>query len=248
MPEFIVVCRSDFIGFKSLLASRLIEAGTGTERIFELTCADGLAVSCGVGSLARALARLMLFDLRAFELERFAACLPYELAGERAVISRAMALTRPDKWLCHTEGLLNEFLSENSVIAVDGFMRFRLQCVEEEWAEAVERAGEELLLLRQRYGLLRLLAEVCEAELATGGAKIVRLILHEDGTVVVTEKDCCRIESSCAGEAGIMGLLIGLAPSCVEVFDLSGGAENGLICSIRAVFGGKARIFVKKDG
>ena len=75
----------------------------------------------------------------------------------------------------------------------------------------------------------------------------VRLILHSDGTAVLTDKNRCRIESAAAEEASILGMLTGLGPGYIEVYDLSGGKRRELIGCIIAVFGKKVHIFTEKS-
>ena len=195
---------------------------------------------------SKALSDLLTLDLRCFETARLVSLLPLDIRDRRLVLPRALALSFEEKPF-DASRRIEEYLCENSLFIAEGFLRFRLPEVMEAWAAAVDRAGEELLLGREYASLMQLLAAVAEAETGTGCSRSVRLILHADGSATVSDPVSCRIESAGADGAGIMGILIGLAPDEIEVYDLTGGAHAGLLEAIRRVFGKRARIFVSNN-
>lgn len=248
MPRYTVASYSCGRVFKSLLVNRLkrslpqaVICGSTENTLTVETAEEELSL------LALALAEFLTIDLRVPETARLSGLLPLDLRDRQLLLPKALQLTDSRKWVKPAAEALHGYLETERFMVAEGFLRFRLQQTVEEWAAAVDRAGAELLLQKERMSLMLLIAEVMQAECPESSSGAVRLILHGDGACTLTDENGCRIESTSASEPGIIGLLLGLAPECVEVYDLTDEGRHTLTESIREVFGLRARIFVKRS-
>ena len=149
------------------------------------------------------------------------------------------------RWVGLAAEKLGEYLEEESLIAVEGFLRFRLQCVLEDWGLAVDRVCGEMLARREYEGIMELISLISDSSCdAPPRPRTARVVIHPDGSGTVTDS-FRRVEYSAAEDAGIVCLLLGLAPDKVEVYDLSKECGRALAARIRLIFGEKASIFVK---
>lgn len=248
MPLY-TVCGFEYgEGFGPLFERRLAEYGLEKSTV----SSSGAVVTADIeadrlGALASAAARLILEDLRYTELKRLASLLPLSVRERKSLLPLAMELSGETDRFEEVRAELITCLAENDLLVVEGALRFRLQGVLEAWAIAVDRAGEELLLRQEYCALMQLLSVVADAEGSPGFPRRVRVILYPDGSSAVTDQRAFRIESSSSEGACLIGLLLGLSPEYIEVYDLTDGRSRSLLESIRIVFGGKARIFIKQS-
>ena len=223
--------------FQKLLSRRLMKAGE------EFIPEGGALLVKKDQAAAGAISDCILYDLRPPELARLIGLLPVSLRMRNAILPRAMELASRKDHGAYAKKAVTEFMRGENRLIAEGFLRFRLPAVCEDWALAVDRAGEELAIGNEYAELLRLLAEAAGPEEPKCGGDVV-LILHADGSASVTDERGRRVESCAADEESLLPLIAGFAPDSVSVYDLTGGAKRGLLASIREVFGGKACFFI----
>lgn len=195
--------------------------------------------------LALALAELLTVDLCCFETARLCAMLPEEIRAQGAVLPRALAVIDRRRWVGMAKTKLEEYLSSESIIAAEGFLRFRLQPAVEDWALAVDKACGEILLRREYESIMELISLISDASPgAPPHPRTARVIIHPDGSGTVTDS-FRRVEYTAAEDECIVCLLLGLAPDKVEVYDLNAAGSAALRERIRRIFGERARIYIK---
>ena len=124
------------------LPKRLREAGAFYERE-----ADRVILSADPCSAA-AITALILSEVRPLELIRMAELLPKELREDGRVILRAEELSRSLRHAARIREEVLAYMERESVLIIEGFVRFRLQFLTDEWAVALDRAAEEIAFLR----------------------------------------------------------------------------------------------------
>lgn len=227
--------------FAHAFAKRLRERGVHYKK-------DGGAVTVekddyDTSALAEAAALAMLEVHRPAEILRLMSLLPYPLRTEGAVFRCALKLA---KRRTHEEAItkgVREYLEENEVFHADGFLRFRMSEVIEDWAEDVDKAGIEIASGIEYAELMRLILFAAE-ERTEGSGGEANLILHPDGSCTVNGRGGVRAEFEIPEKGAIMAMLIGLGPEKLTIYDFSEGNALGLVCSILSVFGERTCIFI----
>lgn len=197
----------------------------------------------GIAALSKVLADLMLCDLRPFEIMRLINLLPKELRDKGIIFQYSLKITSE----CHTRDLIEksiaEYLLAESVFVVEGFLRFRNTIMLEEWAAAVDKAGEEHLLAveyRDILKTLRLVNSIDATDCEDNGAVV---ILYGDGSCTIT-MGCIRIECCKVQQSRIISLLVTLAPVKVTVYDLTDGSGIRITNILYAVFNKAMTLYV----
>ncbi|MBR0136253.1 MAG: hypothetical protein IJM18_08625 [Clostridia bacterium] len=225
----------------TLLKRRFEENGSASAEIES----SGSAVSVEFSKEAvTALARFILYDLKPCELARLSGLLPAARRERSAILAISAEMTNESVYYDDVVNALTEYARENALINVEGFLRFRIPFVLEDWAAAIDRAGEEFLLCREYASLLKLLDLIgCGAPY---GEKALCLILHEDGSCVITDRRGARIECESIEAQSLVALLVCFAPEKLEVYDLTSSGRLPILRTIRNVFGERAEFFVVK--
>ena len=224
--------------FCRLLAKRLRAAGEE-----HLESENGLLVK-GTPAAAGAISDAIVRDLKPLELARLVSLLPVSLREKREILPRAMELTKNDKQLDFAREAVQEYISWENLLIAEGFLRFRLPEVLEDWALAVDKAGEELLLRREfaeLTGIFCAFSTMLDAENLDGE---LTLILHRDGSFVLNGGNGIRVESERTDKESIIELLESFDPKRLTVYDLTEGAGRSVTKGIKKRFGNKAEIFM----
>ena len=116
-------------------------------------------------------------------------------------------------------------------------MCFRMRAALADWQLCVERAAADQMLCREYTELMELLRSVAPPRLGE-----VSVCLHPDGSCTLTDDSDACIEYVDCSEDGILSLLVGMSPSRLTVYDLSGGSSR-LPETIARVFAGRVRIY-----
>ncbi|MBO4848004.1 MAG: hypothetical protein J5586_02515 [Clostridia bacterium] len=200
-------------------------------------------------AFAEALAGHILKDLKSCELSRLAVLLPVSLRERELILPLASQLADRTDHSGYAAGEITRLLDETRLLIPEGILRFRLPLVLDSWAMALDRAGEELLIDREYTELLMLLGLMTQIG---GSGRVngeVRLILHADGSCVISGGSGQRIECAEADAGELMAILAGIAPERISVYDLTGGKSIGIMHAIRAFFGERASFFISvSDG
>lgn len=234
MPNLIVSSMEYGDIFPKLLAKRLGAYGEEAVRRGEkyLLRKSDLTV--------KAIAETLLYDLKPLEMARFLNFLPMTLRDKKEILPRAVKLVPDEKHAEYVFNAVKDYIAEENVLIAEGFLRFRLPLLLDEWAIAVDRAGEEHILSEE----YRMLIDYFSFEDSDGEANMV---LYGDGKIVLSLENGSRIEATGDEDGSILNLLYALDPESIFVYDLSGGRSGDLIAGIRKHFGRRACFFVKRD-
>ncbi len=230
------------VDLESLLAARLRETGAP----YALSAAPGgvgvgMEGPQGVCGLAQALATVLVHDLVPFEAAAMADETPLSRADRKRVLKGAVEAARKREDLSETVQRLSGYLREEGKLCLEGFLRFRMPETLLFWRLCVEEAFSNLLLEKEyteAADVLRLLLNErpprCPA---------LRLCLHGDGLCSLTDGGELRMEYVDESGEGIISLLIGMAPTRLIVYDLSGGARRELVKALTEIFSGRVCLY-----
>ena len=221
-----------------LLARRLQQCGCA---FTAEPVAGGVAVSVpgreALPELSEAIALLLCRDLQYFELARMTDALPLTLQQKQEVLTAALESARSMERLEGIRAQLMEYLAAQPLLNVEGYMCFRMRAALADWQLCVERAAADQMLCREYTELMELLRTVAPPRLGE-----VSVCLHPDGSCTLTDDSDACIEYVDCSEDGILSLLVGMSPSRLTVYDLSGGSSR-LPETIARVFAGRVRIY-----
>lgn len=197
-------------------------------------------------ALATALAELMHFDLRHFELADMTARLSYSLEGKQRILKNALKSTEELPCPDSIVSKLCEYLKSYSALNLEGYLRFRMRNDIELWSAAVDAAFAEELessLYNELFSVLGILPVIDSI-----GNERVCVILRPDGSCSISNAPISaseegersgrqfRIECAPGNSDGVLSLLSGMAPRCVSVIDLSLGRCDELKRAIEELF------------
>lgn len=206
---------------------------------------DGVTVTLpdeeGISRLAEALTMLLCRDLQYFELAHYTDALPLALAQKQAVLTGTLQWARENERPERVLRGLCEYLKHERILNLEGYLQFRMQDCLQEWQDGVERAAAEQLLRSEYNELMSALSAMVAFERPRIGE--LSLCINPDGSCTLTDDSDARIEYMDCSDDGIVSLLIGMAPTFLTVYDLSGGAGKSLTDAIRSVFAGRVRVF-----
>ncbi|MCH5278315.1 MAG: hypothetical protein J1E60_00820 [Christensenellaceae bacterium] len=191
--------------------------------------------------LSNALSELILIDLRHLEIARIANALPFTREEKRKLLPRALKSSIQYSDYSKTAKELYDYLTENDILIVEGYMRFRMQDVMETWSVCVDTAAEEQLLHEEYMELMRLLGMFTELRAPATGA--VTIIMHPDGSSTITDENEVRIDCAQGNDGGVLSMLIGMAPEKIYIYDLSRGRNSNLKESIKTLFGSRVSCY-----
>ncbi len=124
------------------LPGRLVSLGVP----FDLSC--GSFTVPVTEKTAEAAASFILSDMRPLELIRLSELLPKELRDDGRIVLRAEELTRGCAELRRVSEAAFAYMEQWEELIIEGFLRFRLKFLLDEWAAALDRAAEELSFFR----------------------------------------------------------------------------------------------------
>lgn len=242
MSSWIIQTMEYDVDLEGLLADRLGESGAP----FVLSSAlGGVGVRMegrqGLTALAQALGRVLIHDLVPFEAAAMADETPLDREDRQQVLRRAVEAARKREDLSQTVARLSDYLREEGKLCLEGFLRFRMPETLLFWRLCVEEAFSELILEKEyseAADVLRLLLDQrpprCPA---------LRLCLHGDGLCSLSDGGSLRMEYVDESGEGILSLLIGMAPTQLIVYDLSGGARRELVRALTEIFSGRVCLY-----
>ncbi|MEG1524851.1 MAG: sporulation protein YtxC [Clostridia bacterium] len=230
------------IDLGGLLSRRLSQCGcvcglASTDGSVTVTVQDGESVKL----LADALTMLLCRDLQYFELTHYVDALPLSLSEKQAVLTSTLDMARSLEQPARIRDGLVRYLGEEHRLNLEGYMRFRMRDQVERWRESIDHAAAEQILRREYTELLGVLSSFVQTEEPQAGE--LSICIHPDGSCTLTDDMNAHIEYVDCSEDGIMSLLVGMAPTQLTVYDLSGGAGQRLTDAIRRVFAGRVKIY-----
>ena len=231
------VKESEPLSIRALLARRMRLCGLGH---VEISCRSESRLMLNIADddelrlFARALSELMLVDLRYFEFARMVDMLPFSVDEKKKILPCALG-SAPESDPNMISERVFDYLCDNSLLNLNGFLRFRLQDVIESWQVSVDIAAEEFLLIEEYNELLQILGLFSDVR-PTDGTDVL-VILQPDGSCTVTDGDKLRIDCAPNSNEGVLSMLTGMAPSHITLFDFSNGACDKLCRAICLLFG-----------
>ena len=194
---------------------------------------------------AIAAADFLLEAVRGEELNKLVRLYALSPKAEKSAVAAAIEESRPES-RAEAAALILSHIKENDILIPEGFIRFRMPELYEEWVRAAGRAALEAsakLELEELCGLVSLLSGA-----RPKGMGNMRLLLLPDGSAVLSDDTGCRIECMDPDEAVISALVDCFRPETLTVYDLSPEGMPGLRLRIREVYGKNAVVFVPKRG
>ncbi len=191
--------------------------------------------------LAEALTMLLCRDLQYFELAHYTDALPLELTQKQAVLTGTLQWARENERPQRVLEGLCEYLRHERTLNLEGYLQFRMRDCLREWQEGVERTAQEQILRSEYAELMGALSALVQMQQPRIGE--LSLCINPDGSCTLTDDSDARIEYMDCSDEGIVSLLIGMSPTFLTVYDLSGGAGKSLTEAIRSVFAGRVRVF-----
>jgi len=188
-----------------------------------------------------ALSLLLHKDLVHYELAKAVDRLPLSLVEKQAVLGDALPIAKGLQGLLATERLLRSYVGRGVRLNLYGFIRFRLQETRDGWLQAVERAVQERQLRKEYLSLMDILRGFAGIQPCRMGE--VSLCLHEDGSCTLTDPSDARIDYAPCSAERMVSILLGIAPSRLIVYDLSGGRRKTLMDAISRVFAGRVQFY-----
>jgi len=139
---------------------------------------------------------------------------------------------------------LKEHFSKYDHLDLWGYLRFRMRKEQENWEILVLESAQETLLRCQCREILRLFYETAHIYPPHGGE--IYLVLNPDGSCTLTDDLDSRIRFEDPESGSLLNALLGLSPTRITIYDLSGGdGELGesLARSLLCVFPDRVHYF-----
>ena len=190
-------------------------------------------------ALSGALADMLVIDIRHFALADMIEKLPLPLEDKKRVLTCASACSPMN---CDTTAEAKDiyaYLSENDVLNLEGYTRFRMPEETENRSVLIDIAAEEVLLrngLAELQSLVGLLSDT-EGQGADGD---VTVVLNPDGsaTLIGGEGDGNGFRIDCAPDSteGVLAMLSGMNPKRLFVYDFGFGRCGDMLEAIARLF------------
>lgn len=197
-------------------------------------------------SFVHCCAELLVIDIRPTVLGKIVSLLPVSKRCADIIVPAAEELIYPSleqQYVDSVERDLFDFFKNDSVLIIEGFLRFREPELLEAWAMAADRAGEELhefIRLSSAAPYLSLIADsICPARQSSS----LRLVLFNDGTAHATDGDRLSISFDSIDVASLSAMLLCLSPQVLTVYDLTEGSGSAATKMLKALFGKRAVFF-----
>lgn len=192
-------------------------------------------------AFCKAISELILIDICRFEIASLVDRLPFDIADKRRILSSALKTSSQYIDIEKEANRIRSYFDEADSLNVEGYLHFRMQETVELWRVHVDVAAEESILHAECLELISLLSTYCS--IRSNGSVHLDIILQPDGSCTVTDCNCLRIECDNDGDDGIIGLIVGLSPSSITIYDLSHGRFNTFKETVKLIFGAKVDIF-----
>lgn len=191
------------------------------------------------------LADFTLNMIRPGELARFAELMPVDSRAGEAVVSRALSRLNETELLDSQKSIiaheLGSYLKDHSMVNAEGFVRFRLPLVIEQWAMAVDSAAGELLSLIGAAEAVPLFVSML-SPFSRGSQKELTVLLFCGGSCSVYSQNGSSACFDNCSEETLLLFIASLVPSLITVFDLTKG-DSALPSLLQRVFGNRAVLF-----
>lgn len=221
-------------------------------RMAQCGCACGLMHQAGEilvtvgegeqqGKLAEALVLLLGRDFAQMELAGYVDGLPLSLNEKQTVLAGTLQELRQAGFSGEMRENMAKYLAEQRTLNLEGYMRFRMGAWLTQWQEHILRSVNEMTLRKEYAELMGILHTFVESQ--QPGAGELSICLNPDGSCTLTDDSDARIEYVDCSEDGIISLLVGMAPTFLTVYDLTGGDGRKLTDALRRVFAGRVKIY-----
>lgn len=187
------------------------------------------------------IAELLHYDLMHMEVAVMTDALPIPLEDKRAILPEALRLARRCGSTEDTALALEEHFFSLDRLNLEGFLRFRMRDTVASWEMSVVRATQEHLIRNEYLEFMSVLSLF--VRMRPAGASEVRVVLNPDGSCTLTDESNARIDCESCTDDGVIGVLVGLAPARITVYDFSGGRGKLLSEVLVRVFEDRVRIF-----
>ena len=178
------------------------------------------------------LAKFIVTDIRDGELLRLVSLLPVDKRAGELTASRARkrlaSRCTEEYFISEAETELHTYLADETGINAEGFLRFRLPGVMEDWAMAVDTAAEELAALVGAAQASPLFASLFSPFSKDGCGKLSVLLFPDGSCSVSSEIGASASFEQCPSETLLM-FIASMSPSQITVFDLT---EHGSVLPI----------------
>lgn len=230
------------IDLHALLVRRLVQCGCvygmmDAGETIEITVQEGEQTK----RLAKALALLLSRDLMQLELARYVDGLPIHLSEKQTVLTGTLQQMRSGQEPERIAMQMEAYLAQTKRLNVEGYLLFRMRERLNYWQDQALHGANELMLRREYTELMGVLHTFVENQ--HPGIGELSICLNPDGSCTLTDDSDGRIEYVDCSEDGIISLLVGMAPTFLTVYDLTGGTGRKLTDAIRRVFAGRVKIF-----
>jgi hypothetical protein len=229
-----------------LLLKRRLKKQNTSEALALIDRLSGCSVSCDrcaefdieneaeLSAYCSALAELICFDARYFEMAEMIRPLRFETAVKRRILENAVEYT---KYSVNPDGLgeaLKICFEENRRMNLEGFIRFRLRDRHEIWRAAVDAAIDDALSVSEYSELLNLLDLLSALD---GSLTAVSVILNPDTSCTIMNgaysgedgsKRRVRIDCAPGNDEGTLAVLRSMDAKRIALIDLSLGACDEL--------------------
>ncbi|KPU42128.1 YtxC-like family protein [Oxobacter pfennigii] len=148
---------------------------------------------------------------------------------------------------------VHEYLSENTDIMIDGFLRFRLKDINMEVNEIVDRVVEEYLIEKEYNEFIKLLKYFVEIQ--ESRIEIVNIVINIDGSYSMYDDNLNRISGEALkeligdgldGEQNLDDLLVSslitMAPMFIIIHNAANIRNKEIIETIKSVFSDRVKI------
>ena len=242
MTTYAIVTTRYEIDLHSLLTRRLQQCGC----LYGMTeCVHGLMITVQEGDqaarLATALALLIGKDLMQLELARYVDGLPMNLQEKQSILAGVLQQLRGAALPDSATADMNAYLSQADNLNLEGYLLFRMHDQLTDWQDQALHAASEASLRKEYTELMGVLHTFVETQ--RPGIGELSICLNPDGSCTLTDDSDARIEYVDCSEDGIISLLVGMSPTFLTVYDLTGGNGKRLTEAIRRVFAGRVKIF-----
>lgn len=212
-----------------------IERGLGNCALAHIEGEEGMRAWC------EAVAKALLRDAAYFELAELLNGMPLSLEEKRSALPLAVRLSREAGGTERLSRELEGYFASADALNLEGYAAFRMREHMLFLEGCAMRAAEETLLESEYLELMQVLAAF--VQIRAPQLREVYVILNPDGSCTFTDDGDVRIDyEQCTGD-GIMGVLLGLAPASITVYDLSGGRSSSIAETLIGVFEDRVRFF-----
>lgn len=224
-----------------LLARRLNDAGVKTEQDEANTVAARIEDEAGMQVWCGALSKTLFCDAAYFELAGLINGMPLDIGEKRSALPLAVRYSRDGDGMVRLARELEGYFAGADSLNLEGYAAFRMRERMMFLEGCALRAAEETLIESEYLELLQVLAAF--VQIRAPRLREVYVILNPDGSCTFTDDGDVRIDyEQCTGD-GIMGVLLGLAPASITVYDLSGGRSAAIAKTLIGVFEDRVRFF-----